>query len=35
MESIVRQTIAYCLSRLLIGYRPNEGAIVVVAVQDA
>ena len=29
IESIVLETIAYCLSRLLIGYRPFERAIVV------
>ena len=29
IESIVLETIAYCLSRLLIGYRPYERGIVV------
>ena len=31
IESIVLETIAYCLSRLLIGYRPYEPGIVVIS----
>ena len=34
IESIVLETIAYCLSRLLIGYRPYERGIVVYCATD-